>query len=491
LNLEQWCKIDESISIAENDEQYKHYAGFDYNEKLMEHLAELRLSNSKIFIEHMANPTPLLLGAIEETAYSKTKSLEIELHNARTKIIVSSKYTFDGTPVNWNTWRQFNSKEKSDASRKEVFDEFVSKTHNISPLIESRFSSIKETYKEYEFAIKEHSTNTRQRLDPLSGYLKNENVTYDELVEFVKLLGQRARNPFREALNEVSKIVLNKEAEYYDDFYFFRNKIYEDIESRLAVDPLFEVKKILRAMEFDLSNIHFDIEDRKNKYPSPICFFVQIPHDIRVLYKSESPYFDLQGCFHESGHAMHASSVDENNPYWDKYRIPMGIAEIFSILLERITKNRTYLQSLLGRENEAIINKICAKNKFLELFFVTFYAANSLMKLEYWNKNLTVDEACQVYARLIKEYTGFDIPGQYWLLHHILPESIMYVPSYLLAAVRAAELDSHMKNRFGDAWWYNRESGKRLREIMNPGAQIDLSIFSKLDSETFLMEILN
>jgi hypothetical protein len=52
-------------------------------------------------------------------------------------------------------------------------------------------------------------------------------------------------------------------------------------------------------------------------------------------------------------------------------------------------------------------------------------------------------------------------------------------------------LDSHMKNRFGDAWWYNRESGKRLREIMNPGAQIDLSIFSKLDFETFLMEILN
>ena len=76
MNLEQWCKIDESISIAENDEQYKHYAGFDYNEKLMEHLTELRLSNSKIFIEHMANPTTLLLGAIEETAYSKIKALK-------------------------------------------------------------------------------------------------------------------------------------------------------------------------------------------------------------------------------------------------------------------------------------------------------------------------------------------------------------------------------------------------------------------------------
>ena len=490
MNLEQWCKIDESISIAENDEQYKQYAGFDHNEKLMERLAELRLNNSKIFIEYLSYPTPLLLGAIEDIAYSKTKNLELELHNSRNKLIVSSKHTFHGIPVNWNTWRQFNSKEKNDVSRKEVFDEFINKTHIISPLIESRFSSIKETYKEYELAIKEDSTQVKQRLNPLLGYLKNENISYDYLVEFVKFLGQKARNPFREALNEVSKTILNREAEYYDDFYFFRNKIYSDIESRLSINPLFEVKKILRVMEFDLSSVHFDIEDRKNKYPSPICFFVQIPHDIRVLYKSESPYFDLQGCFHETGHAMHASSIDENNPHWYKYRISMGITEIFSILFERITKDRTYLQSLFGQENDVIINKICARNKFLELFFVTFYAANSLMKLEYWNRNLTVDEACEVYTRLMKEYTGFKMPGQYWLLHHILPESIMYVPSYLLAAVRAAELESHMRNKFGDTWWYNKESGKDLREIMKPGSQINLSIFSQLDPTIFLKEII-
>jgi hypothetical protein len=74
----------------------------------------------------------------------------------------------------------------------------------------------------------------------------------------------------------------------------------------------------------------------------------------------------------------------------------------------------------------------------MELFFVTFYPANSLMKLEYWKENLSIHQASELYSRLIKEYTGFKMPGEYWLLHHILPESIMYVPSYLLAAVRAA-----------------------------------------------------
>ncbi len=65
----------------------------------------------------------------------------------------------------------------------------------------------------------------------------------------------------------------------------------------------------------------------------------------------------------------------------------------------------------------------------------------------------------------------------------------MYVPSYLLAAVRAAELDNYVRNKYGDKWWREKEAGKDLREIMKPGAKIDLSIFSKLDSNRFLQEI--
>ncbi|TLY05989.1 MAG: hypothetical protein E6K88_09035, partial [Thaumarchaeota archaeon] len=68
---------------------------------------------------------------------------------------------------------------------------------------------------------------------------------------------------------------------------------------------------------------------------------------MRVLYKSESPYFDLQGCYHEMGHAVHASSISPQAEYWDRYGFSMGVAEIFSIFLERLTKNRKYL-SLLG-----------------------------------------------------------------------------------------------------------------------------------------------
>ena len=483
MNLKHWCELDELIYVSETDEQYKQYAGLGYNEKLIEQLAEIKISNSQIFINFFIEPRELLLGSIEDIAYSKTKKLELELHNTRNSKIASSRHMFNNSPVNWSNWRQFNSFEVDHKNRKGVFDEFIARTSHIKPIIEKRFSLIKQIYKDL---------GAGNGLDPVSAYLEEENISYEQLIELIKSMGQRAKKPFREALKEVSIAILGREPDYYDDFYFFRNKVYYDIDRKFSgINPVIEAKKILTNLEFDITKIQFDTEDRKDKYPSPICFFVRIPDDIRVLYKRESPVFDFQACFHETGHAIHASSVDANNEYWNKYRISMGIAEIFSTFLERLTKNSYYLRSLFGSTNsdQSIINKLVARTHFMELFFVTFYTANSLMKLEYWKQNLSVDQACEVYSRLIKEYTGFDMPGEYWLLHHILPESIMYVPSYLLAAVRAAELDSYTRNKFGNTWWRQKESGKNLREIMRPGAAIDLSIFSRLDSTIFMNEI--
>ena len=479
MNLEQWCQLDERIYIAEADERYKQYAGLQHSERVIEQLAELKSISAKTFLGSFSEPRELFLGAIENIADSSTKKLELKLFKMRNEKIVSSRHRLGKAPVNWSTWRQFNNAEKDPAKRKQVFDEFISKTKYISPVIKDRFAEIGKVYKEH----------SNKKLNPLDGYLENEKVSYSQLIDFVKSMGRQAKKPFREALADISKKVLGRPAEYYDDFYFFRNRVYADIEKEFAgVSPPDQVRRTLQTMQFDLSGIHFDTENRKEKYPSPICFFVQVPTDIRVLYKSESPYFDLQGCYHEMGHAVHASSIGPKVEYWNRYGFSMGIAEIFSIFLERLTKNRRYLSSL-GITDQRVLDEIEARNNFMELFFVTFYTANSLMKAEFWRKNLSMDRASDLYAKLIKEYTGLEMPGEYWMLHHILPDAIMYVPSYLLAAVRATELDHHLQGRFGDDWWSQAEAGRYIREIMEPGAGIDLSRFSRLDSSLFMNEI--
>ena len=479
MNLRQWCQLDERIYVAEMDERYKQHAGLLYSERVIEQLAEMRSISAKTFLGSFSKPRELFLSSLENIADSSTKKLELKLYNLRNQKIVSSRHRFAGTPVNWSTWRQFNSTQKDPAKRKQVFDEFISKTRYISPVVKARFDQIRKMYSEH----------SHKKVSPLDAYLENEKVSRSQLIDFVKSMGKQARKPFQEALASISKKVLGREAEYYDDFYFFRNRVYADLEKEFAgVNPPEQVKRTLATIQFNLSTIHFDTENRKNKYPSPICFFVQVPSDVRVLYKSESPYFDLQGCYHEMGHAVHASSISPQAEYWDRYGFSMGVAEIFSIFLERLTKNRKYL-SLLGVRDERILNEIEARNNFMELFFVTFYTANSLMKAEFWRKKLSMEKASDLYAKLIKEYTGLEMPGEYWLLHHILPDAIMYVPSYLLAAVRAAELDQHLRDRFGDEWWTRTEAGSHIREIMEPGAKIDLSRFSRLDNSLFMNEI--
>lgn len=479
MNLEQWCQLDERICIADADERYKQYAGLDHSDRVIEQLAEMKAASARTFLGSFYEPRELFLSSLESIADSSTKKLELKLYNLRNQKIVSSRHHFGRAPVNWSSWRQFNSAQKDPAKRKQVFDEFISKTKYILPVIKERFSQMGNVYTEH----------SGRKLSPLDAYLENEKISYSQLIDFVKSMGNRAKKPFQEALATMSKKVLGRDAEYYDDFYFFRNRVYADLEKEFAgVNPPEQVRCTLTAMQFNLSSIKFDTEDRKNKYHSPICFFVQVPTDIRVLYKSESPYFDLQGCYHEMGHAAHASSISPQAEYWDRYGFSMGIAEIFSIFLERLTKNRKYLSSL-GVCDEQVLEEIDARNNFMELFFVPFYTANSLMKAEFWRRKLSMEKASDLYAKLIKEYTGLEMPGQYWMLHHILPDAIMYVPSYLLAAVRAAELDHRLQGRFGEEWWVQPQAGTYIREIMEPGAKIDLPRFSKLDSSLFMSEI--
>lgn len=83
-----------------------------------------------------------------------------------------------------------------------MFDEFIAKTKYISPIIDSRFSSIKRIYRELQIVT---DTKDANKISPLSSYLENENMSYNQLIEFIKSIGNRAKKPFRDALTNISK----------------------------------------------------------------------------------------------------------------------------------------------------------------------------------------------------------------------------------------------------------------------------------------------
>ncbi len=183
-------------------------------------------------------------------------------------------------------------------------------------------------------------------MNPLYGYLESEVISYNKLKEFVQGLANATSKLFNERLVTLSNKIFDRNPEYYDDFHYFRNRVFKNISDEFAnVNPISTVIKTLRDLRMNVKKICYDSEDRINKYPSPICFFILIPSDIRILHREESPYFDFQGCFHGSGQVVHVTSINPNLEY-KKYHIPMGINEIFSIFLERLTRNKKYLKKI-------------------------------------------------------------------------------------------------------------------------------------------------
>src|ERR671934_2511167 len=149
MDLEQWCQLDEQIYIAEMDERYKQHAGLSYSERMIKQLAEMRTISAKTFVDFFSQPRELFLSSLENIAYSSTKKAELKLYNLRNEKIISSHYCFAKAPVNWSTWRQFNSSEKDSKKRKQVFDEFITKTKYIAPIIKKRFEEKYHIYLQY------------------------------------------------------------------------------------------------------------------------------------------------------------------------------------------------------------------------------------------------------------------------------------------------------------------------------------------------------
>jgi hypothetical protein len=65
--MNHWCELDELIHISQTDEEYKQYAGLNYNENMMEQLAQMKIRNSSMFIDFFSHPRSLFLDCFLES----------------------------------------------------------------------------------------------------------------------------------------------------------------------------------------------------------------------------------------------------------------------------------------------------------------------------------------------------------------------------------------------------------------------------------------
>lgn len=464
----------EKLSSQIAEEYYKQYAGLTYDRDLMKKLAQQLTEVSEEFLKEYKDPRSMYLASIETISEVERLEVELDFHDQRMEKISSAKHLVKDEKVNWGSWRQFNSLTDSAQKRKEVFDEFLEKAPEITHLVEKRMETSREVYKRYG-------------LTPLESYLELEQISYDDLKNLLMKLGDGAKQTFLSAAGHFAHQILNKaKAEYYDDFYTWRGRIFRPLNKHLeGKDPLDEVQKFLRTLSFDTAVINVDAEDRPNKSPSASCWGIQIPNDVRILYRDVSPFTNIRSVFHEFGHGIHGISANPDDSVWKRYIVPMSVAETFSILIENITENPIFLREDLKLEEEAV-KEIVDRVRFMNLTFMTFYVANSIMKMEFWKNSYTIEKAASRWEELTDRFF-IRTPGIYWVLHHVMPNYDLYSPSYVIAAVRVATLRESLIQNYGLRWWRNAEAGEQIKQLAQTRGEFEIKEW-KLNPETYLKE---
>lgn len=475
MSLEEWSRRFEELRAQLSEQYYNQKAGLPYDKNLMKKLSKQIADLCREFLEKFNEPRSMYLRCISEVARDERLSVELEFNERRMEIIKSDKFTLNGNRVNWGNWRKFNATIDDPVKRKELFDEFLSKANLLVDLAEKRMEISRKVYERYG-------------LTPLDAYLEFEQLSYDELYSIIMRLGEGAKEKYLEVAEYYAPEVLGKEKyEYYDDYYVWRGRIYRPLNKFFEhLDPLTKISKVLAELGAKPEKIKVDAEDRPKKSPSAFCFSIRVPDDVRVVYRRVAPFTDFGSVFHEFGHGFHGIMGNPKDPVWKRYVVPMGVAETFSYLFEYLLEEPLYLKEELKLNDEAI-REVINRRRFMHLSFVTFYAANSIMKMEFWKYGYDAEKAAKRWQELTKKFF-IEVPGEYWLLHHIMPNYDLYSPSYIIAALRVIAIIEKLKKNYSEKWWKDKEAAKVIRKMAESRGEFNVKEW-KLDPEVYLDKI--
>lgn len=478
LNLNDFYACIEKLE-SELTEQYAGVCtGNQYSRAELERKSSEAASLYKKFLSLNSEPRSMYLLSAERIASIKTYILSIELDKKRNDAVKSRERYPNGEEVKWSNWMHFNRISDRSSQRKRVFDDFMEIAPSLSDSIADRFQCARNLLGDYG-------------LDPLAIYLEVEKLDYDSIRRLLIRVGERAHDSLQIKADEYASKIWGKESfDYYDDFNAFAGRIYQDLtwNTQSIVVEQNAIESFDR-LGFDLSPLDIIRHGGSGMTFGPAAIPVRIPTDIRVFIpNSGNPLQNYHSTLHEVGHGVHFNSIPIDIPYPERYGIRSSVMELFAMLFDSLLREPRYLKERL-RLSDGIISDLRNRQRFVYALFLAFFSARALTKLEFWKDNLSIEMTTQKFEETMQSFYHSAFPGEYWLLDTMMTNRDLYLPSYIVAAVRVADLRARLSDCFQPDWWNSKEAGIYLRELMGSADGLDLS-WSRLDpAEMFKREI--
>jgi hypothetical protein len=199
------------------------------------------------------------------------------------------------------------------------------------------------------------------------------------------------------------------------------------------------------------------------------------PRDVRILVHPRGGFWSYYVMFHEVGHAIHSASIraprhllrwHENVPGF------AGLHEGIGELFERIPLSREWLVQQPGISARAA-DAFAAAHRDMSLLNVAALVPWIRTELELYRR--PGRDPRPMVERGTRQLFGFGAyPPRSFFSDGFYVSTPIYAPNYLLAALVSAQLESTLRERFGDPLWPNRKVGPWLTlEWMSPGSLVD------------------
>jgi hypothetical protein len=237
-------------------------------------------------------------------------------------------------------------------------------------------------------------------------------------------------------------------------------------------DKAFPADRMIPALEGTLSglgidlhsqsNVELDVEQREKKSPRAFCAPIEVPGRVVLVIQPMGGPDDWRALFHEAGHMEHFANTSPELPVESRRMGDNAVTEGWAFLFEHLVDYPAWLSHRLDFPRP---QEYAAEGAAILLLVVRRYCAKLLYELELFQTDdpLTMK---QRYVEILGDALKIEPSPTDWLAD---VDPGFYVTRYLRAWAFDAQLSFHLRERFGNDWFTQREAGSLLRELWSLG----------------------
>jgi len=219
--------------------------------------------------------------------------------------------------------------------------------------------------------------------------------------------------------------------------------------------------------------IIYDMESRYYKNQGAFCMPVHIPDDIRVLVNMADGYASCSDFFHEVGHALHFSYIDQ--PY---YILRASPSECFSEAMAAINENMLRWPEWLSKYAgipDSLVKAAVFHLKDSEIISLRYDLAHVCFERELYRTD--AERPTELYWDIMSRFTlcGQHLDSDSWASIHHFTNNPVYLQNYILGNLIAAQTLSYLERTNGSVIGNKKTAEFLIDNYFKPGASKDWS----------------